>query len=100
MLARHRTQVVFWTALALSAISLAAAVLVDPWLFLLVGASLGYNLWAVVKSDREGFIRSKQLRRAHEPARHFSEMQTFLVLALIMAQVGAAVYFFLVVSGQ
>lgn len=90
---KHLTSIVFWSALFLSIISSGVAyVLQDSIWLLLLGASLLYNLWAVFTSDRTGFIREKEMRRAYEPPRHFNPLQIFITLGMVMVQLGVAAY--------
>ena len=91
MIARHLTQVVFWSALLLSIVSVALAYLKGELFLVLLALSLGFNVWSVLKSEREGFVRSTELRRTYEPARHFNAAQMVIVVSLIMAQIVVAV---------
>lgn len=91
---KHLTTIVFWTALFLSLVSCALAYLfadTAAWLIFL-GVSLAYNMWAILTSDRTGFIREKEMRRAYEPPRHFNPLQIFITIAMVMAQLGVAAY--------
>ena len=95
MLARHRTQVVFWTALTFSLVTLALAFVLHPAWLAAVAASVGFNIWSLVKNERDGFVKTNQARRAYEPARHFNVGQVFLMMALVMIQLAAAAYILL-----
>lgn len=90
---KHLTTIVFWSALALSVISSGLAfVFAEPLWLILLGGSLLYNLWAVFTSDRTGFIKEKEMRRAYEPPRHFNPLQIFITLGMVMVQLGVAAY--------
>lgn len=92
MLSRHKTALVFWTAVLLSLLSIALVFLFNPWFLILLGASIGFNFWCVIKSDGEGFVKSKHLRRAYEPARRFNAVQMIIILALIIGQISIGTY--------
>lgn len=92
MIRRYKTAFIFWTAVLLSLLSMTAALLLGPLSLALIVPSSLFNLWCVWKSDRGGFVKSKQLRRAHEPARRFNGLQTFTVLLLLMGQIGLGTY--------
>ena len=92
MLARYRTAVFFWSAIGLSVVSLALLFMLGSILLLLVAASVVFNIWTVIKSDREGFVRSSELRRAHEPARHFNGVQVFVLFSFVIVQVTLGAY--------
>ena len=89
---RYRTPFVFWTA---TCFSLASIVLVwgaSESLFFLLPLSILYNLWSVIQSERKGFIKTRQIRRAYEPARHFNGFQVLVVLLLVMAEFALGAY--------
>ncbi len=50
--------------------------------------------WALYVNDRKGFVRSKQMRRAHEPRRHFLPLEVILLFILILLNVVAVAYVF------
>lgn len=89
---RYRTSFVFWTATLFSLLSVALVLALDDSLAFLLLLSILYNLWSVVKSERSGFIKTRQIRRAYEPARHFNVAQVMTVLLLAMAQFGLGAY--------
>lgn len=88
----HFTQIVFWTAVALSVVSVALVAALGPALLVAVGASVLFNLWSVFRSERGGFVREREYRRAYEPARRFNALQVFVVFGLVMVQCGAGAY--------
>jgi hypothetical protein len=92
MLSRHKTTVIFWIAVFLSLGSLALLTTTDTWALIVLALSLAFNLWSVIKNDREGFIQSRQMRRAHEPARHFNAPQVLVIFLLMMGQIGLGAY--------
>ena len=92
MITRHFTQVVFWTAVLLSLLSVALVFAADEAFLVLLGVSALFNIWSLFKSERDGFVKSNQIRRAHEPARHFNPAQVAVVVVLVMAQVGLGAY--------
>ena len=89
---RYRTPFVFWTATLFSLLSIALVLAVGPSLLFLLLLSALFNLWSVVQSERGGFVKTRQLRRAYEPARHFNVAQVFTVLLLVMAEFGVVTY--------
>lgn len=96
MIKKHLTQVVFGTALLLSFVSVGLVfVLSEPYAWIgltLIGVSISYNLWAVRRSERSGFVQSREFRRAYEPARRFNMVQVFIVFAMVMLQCGVGAY--------
>ena len=92
MVGRYKTALIFWSAVFLSLISLVLALVAHSFLSLLLVISAAFNLWCIRTSDRSGFVKTKQLRRAHEPARRFNSMQTFVLLGLVMCQIGVGTY--------
>lgn len=94
-LTAHRTHLIFASALVFSLLGLGLPVVVSPWLLPVTLGSIGFNIGTVVISDRHGFVRSKEMRRAHEPARHFSSTQVFVLIALAMVQLLLGLYLLL-----
>ncbi|PSQ71856.1 MAG: hypothetical protein BRD44_04930 [Bacteroidetes bacterium QS_7_67_15] len=90
MIKKHLTQVVFWSALLLSAVSVGlVVVLSEPYRWVgiaIIAASILFNLWSVRRSENTGFIVSREHRRAHEPARRFNMIQVFIVFGVVMVQ--------------
>lgn len=89
----HATAVVFWTAVLLS-LSSSALTLIRPELFFLVllGISFLFNLWCLYENEHGGFVRRKEMRRAHEPPRYFSGLQVIVLLVLVLLQVGIGIF--------
>lgn len=92
MISKYATQIVFWAAVVLSVGSVALTYAGGEVFLAVIGLSVAFNVWSMLKSDREGFVKSSQIRRAYEPARHFNEAQTLVVMGLVMMQVGASAY--------
>lgn len=84
-LAGQLTHVVFWAALLLALSSTALSVLEPAYSPLLV-LSVLFNVWALYQSERKGFVRAREMRRAYEPPRHFNRFQVLLITVLIMGQ--------------
>lgn len=95
MLSRYRTALIFWAAVFLSLASIASAFVLDAIAWVLIIPSILFNLWSVRRSDRGGFVKSRQLRRAHEPARRFNGLQTFTLIVIVMCQVGIGTFLLL-----
>ncbi len=88
----NRTQAIFTAAFLLAVVSLAF-----PFAFGTVGlagilASMAFSIWTIHKSDRSGFIRTSQIRRAFESARHFNLGQVILLFGLLLIQVLITAY--------
>ena len=64
----------------------------------LPGVGAAVIAWALWRSDRKGFIRSRQMRRAHEPQRHFSPGMVFVLSGLFVVNVLACFYIWLTAS--
>lgn len=96
MIKKHLTQVVFWSAVLLSVASLVlVSVLSEPYAWVglaFLAASILFNLWSVRRSEHSGFVKSREFRRAYEPARRFNMVQVFIVFALVMLQCGLGAY--------
>lgn len=89
---RHRAKIVFFVALSASFVSIALAA-VDVVVFLVaVTASVAYNIWSLMRNERSGFVRSSEMKRAHEPSRHFSAVHVFILIAMVMLQLMAVAY--------
>lgn len=91
-LKQHMTSVVFALALMLSGASLVLDPVFNPVFPVFTAVSLFFNLWSLYRSDRGGFVKAKEMRRAYEPRRQFSGLQTFVLLLLVMSQVGTGTY--------
>jgi len=45
----------------------------------------GGILWVLYINDHRGFVRSKQMRRAHEPRRHFNAFEVLVLFGMVAA---------------
>lgn len=91
-LQQHMTSVVFALAIVLSGASLVLDPIFDPPFPFFTSVSLFFNVWSLYRSDRDGFVKAREMRRAYEPRRQFSGLQTFVLLLLVMSQVGTGTY--------
>ena len=86
------THLVFAIAALLSITSIVLAFSAGAAALVVILFSVAYNVWCLFKSERGGFGTHREMRRAHEPPRHFGPVQTLALLALLMGQVGAGAY--------
>ena len=94
LVARHVTLLVFSAALVFSMSSLLLLFTTDEAIALTATVfSVLFSLWSIWHSEERGFVQSRQMRRAFEPARHFNGAQVLSLVVLIMAQIGLASYF-------
>lgn len=89
---RNLTQLIFWLAVACSLVSAALIVTLGHFAIPAGVASMGFATWAIIRSENKGFLRTSQLRRAYEPARRFTPVQTGSLLALVMVQIATVMY--------
>jgi hypothetical protein len=92
LVARHRTQFVFAGCVVFSLFALALLFLTGTPGVILVVASIIASVAAIIISERSGFARTSQLRRAFEPSRHFNSAQVGVLVLLAMAQLTALLY--------
>ena len=92
MLTTYAARFVYCIAVLLSAVSIALAFSAGAAAVVVIAFSLSYNVWSLLKSEREGFGDHREMRRAHEPPRRFGPVQTLSLVALVMVQVGAGTY--------
>ncbi len=92
MIRRHVTQFVFWTTVFFSIATLVGLLARKDVLLIPMMISVVFNIWAVAKSERDGFVKTTQMRRAYEPARHFNIAQVFAILIFVMIQVSLGLY--------
>jgi hypothetical protein len=97
MLTRHLTMVIFVACLVLSLASLGILVAAGVPGLIAVVISVALNVGAIIISERRGFVRTTQLRRAFEPARNFNSAQVGLIVLVVMAQITAGL--FVLISG-
>ena len=91
-LLQHRVAVIFSVAATLSILALVALWLHQTDALPLVSLSLALNFWAVLHSDRRGFFRCRELRRAYEPPRRFSDVQSLALILFGLLQFSLSVY--------
>lgn len=92
MLARNVTLFYFVLAISLALLSIALPVLFGAPLLVLTLASFLFTIWTLRRSDGRGFVKSTQIRRAFEPARHFNGGQVFVLFTTLILQAGVAAY--------
>lgn len=97
-LLRYKTALIFWIAVLFSVVSLGLIYVEELLAAACILLSVLFNVWSLWKSDREGFVKSKELRRAYEPARRFGVVQTLVLLGFVMGQIGAGTYVLLATS--
>ena len=84
------THIIFWCVVLCSTLSILVVLSSQKYTFLL-GLSLVMNVWSIIQSERNGFVKAKEMRRAFEPPRHFSGFQILVVILLILAEIGVGV---------
>ena len=57
----------------------------------------GYLVWALVKSETDGFIKIQGMPRAGDPQREFHPLQSFILFLIVIAQIAVSAYTVLVV---
>lgn len=92
MITKHRTNIVFWTSLVFSCVSVLVVLFYLERMLPVLVFSIGLNVWAIAKSEQTGFVKTSQARRAYEPPRHFNIFQVFSLLFFTMAQIGVGVF--------
>ena len=83
---KHMTYIVFGGVLVFSVLSVWLSLYLSLIGLTIVGLSILCNVAALVRSERQGFVRAQEMRRAYEPARHFNALQTLLIFTIILAQ--------------
>lgn len=93
MIALHTTVRYFIAAVVLGLASIVVAWVTGPTGLIAIVAAMAFIGWALRRSETRGFVRSGQMRRAFEPERHFTGVQTAALFAILMLQtlVGAFV---------
>ena len=89
-----RTEFIFAVAALLGLLSLAALINAGVTLLSLcvVLPTHGFIIWALVKSETDGFIKIHGMPRAGDPQREFHPLQSFILLLVAIAQVAIAAY--------
>ena len=94
LVTQHVTLLVFSAALIFSLSSLLLLFVTDEATALgAIVFSVLFSVWSIWQSEQRGFVQSRQMRRAFEPARHFNGAQVLSLVVLMMAQIGLASYF-------
>ena len=92
MLKKLRTEFVFATAALLGLLSVAAIFNLGLTAIPLVLVAHGYLIWALVKSETDGFIKIHGMPRAGDPQREFHPLQSFILFIIALAQVAISAY--------
>ena len=92
MLKKLRTEFIFAVAALIGLLSLAGLVNIGLKTLPFVVLAHGFLVWAIVKSETEGFIRTRGMPRAGDPQREFHPLQSFILLIIVVAQVALSAY--------
>jgi uncharacterized membrane protein len=88
----NKTQFIFTAALLAALASIVLPFALGCVALLATLASMAFSIWAIHKSDTTGFIKTSQIRRAFESARHFNIGQVILLFGLLLVQVLVVAY--------
>ena len=97
MFKKLRTEFIFASAALIGLLSVAALINAGMIAIPFVLLAHGYLIWALVKSETDGFIKIKGMPRAGDPQREFHPLQSFILLLIAIAQVAVSAYHVLVV---
>lgn len=89
---RHVTRFVFWGSLALTLASVGLTLAFGDAVLPVLVLSVAANLVALYRNERGGFVRSRELRRAYEPARHFNAAEVVTLFLAVLAQFTIGAY--------
>ncbi|NND71005.1 MAG: hypothetical protein HKN43_05450 [Rhodothermales bacterium] len=89
---KHKTIIIFAAVIVLSLASVTLILVSGKDWLPIIGVSIVLAVFSIYKSEKDGFIRSKEIRRSYEPPRHFNSGQVLTIIVLIMAQIGVAAY--------
>ena len=92
MFKKLRTELVFTVAALLGLLSLAALANAGLRALPVVLFSHGLLIWALVKSETDGFVKIHGMPRAGDPQREFHPLQSFILLLIAIAQVAFSAY--------
>lgn len=81
------THIVFWGVVLFSMVSILVVLIFQQYVYLLA-VSLVFNLLSILQSERNGFVKAKEMRRAFEPPRHFTGFQILILVLLIVSEIG------------
>ena len=96
MLKKLRTEIIFAAAALVGLLSLAGIINMGLSTLPFVIAAHGFLVWALVKSETEGFIKIHGMPRAGDPQREFHPLQSFILLVIVVIQVALSAYMVLV----
>ncbi len=90
----YRTEMIFTIAAMLGLLSIATLFADLPLMVILasVVCAHGVIVWALIKSDREGFIKINRMPRAGDPQREFHPVQSFVLMIVAVLQVVLSAY--------
>ena len=97
MFKKVRTEIIFTAAALLGLLSIAAVVNVGMLSIPFVLLIHGFLIWSLVKSETDGFFKSKGMPRAGDPQREFHPLQSFILFLITIAQIAVSAYTVLVV---
>jgi hypothetical protein len=87
-----RTEIVFAFAALLGLLSLAALINLGKVAVPFVLLAHGFLVWALVKSETDGFFKLKDMPRAGDPQREFHPIQSLMLFLIAIAQVALSAY--------
>ncbi len=87
-----RPIIVFFGVVALSILAAGAAFVWGPPYLALNALAALLIIWVLRINDRAGFIRSKEMRRAFQPRRHFNTAEVVLLIGLLMALIAESAF--------
>ncbi|MEM1094446.1 MAG: hypothetical protein AAGJ10_07565 [Bacteroidota bacterium] len=93
MIARHLTYFVLGLTLLFSALGILLPLFAGPALLPVTAFSILLCLGSVYQSENGGFVKSRQMHRATEPPRQFSQPQVMLLMLLAITQICVGLYF-------
>ena len=97
MFKKVRTEIIFTAAALLGLLSLAALLNAGLQSIPFVLLVHGFLIWTLVKSETDGFIKTKGMTRAGDPQREFHPLQSLIIFLITVAQVAVSAYTVLVV---
>jgi hypothetical protein len=92
MFRTHRTEIVFAGAALIGLLSLAALINLGKVAIPVILTAHGVLVWAMVKSETDGFFKVKDMPRAGDPQREFHPLQSIILFIIAIAQVALSAY--------
>ncbi|MEM1269584.1 MAG: hypothetical protein AAF752_15745 [Bacteroidota bacterium] len=91
---KYRTEMIFTVAAVLGIVGVALLFSSMSNFIRLPVLVLGFGVivWALVKSDKEGFIKITRMPRAGDPQREFHPVQSFILVGIAIAQFTIGAY--------